>query len=120
VSKLQFVNLHGQRLAVGSIVAPALKSTGGFKRTEDRAKAKQSLGFEVVGVSEAARTKAAADAAKLAKPFDPAAWLAKQKAKRAVRKVFQLQSSAETAAAMLLKQGGWLRVEVAEILMAPK
>lgn len=117
MNQIDFINVDGAAVNLEAKRAAAPKRPKGerMKRVDDRAKAKQSLGFEVVGVPVEARNAARAAAEKLGQTFDEAAWLAHTKPKRAMPR-FNIPQAADTAAAMLRAGGGWLEVRVREAL----
>ena len=129
MNKIELVNVHGQRIDTSLLPrAPAKKPEAQkLKRVMDPDKEMRHYGFEVVGLSEQALSSAAAQHAEKIKAtdrrkrsgipaFDPDAWLSKTKPKRIISRVFYVPEAAEQAAGMARAGGGWLRVQVVEIL----
>lgn len=112
------VNLSGHLVdtTARSVIKPAPLQR--LKRTHDPAKATHHFGFEVVGVAVALRDKAREVAQEAETAFDEPAWLNKTPSKRALRRVFAIESSALQAADLLRRHGSFLRVEVLPILKA--
>lgn len=119
MNKIEFVNVHGQRIDPSLLPrGPAKKpEEQKMKRVTDPGKAKRHYGFEVVGISEQALSSAAAQHAQKIKAtdqrkrsgipaFDPDAWLSKTKPKRIISRVFQIPEAAEQAAGMVRAGGG--------------
>jgi hypothetical protein len=122
---LDFVNIHGRPVGLRTLKKSAARksSDAPMKRVYDTEHAKQHMGFEVVGYSQESVDAAQADLAKKRAEkklpevaFDPEAWMNKTKPKRAIKRVFFVPEAADLAAQMLIKQGGWHRVQALKIL----
>lgn len=116
---ITYVNMRGEPVDPNQLprATPAPAKTS-LKRVRSRDSATQHHGFEVVGVSQERMDLARQEFEALNKgrQFDADAWLARQKPRRAIKRVFEIPAAADQAAGMLLAGGGWHRVAVVEIL----
>lgn len=124
---LKFVNHVGQPVSIERLAAAAPRKQSApapLKRVTDPEKASQHLGWEIVGVRKSAMATARADheLRQRGKPenkrtaFDGEGWLRKQKDKRVVSRVFQVESAARLAAELVGRDGSFLRLHVQPIL----
>jgi len=124
---LKFVNNLGQPVSIERLAETSKRKpppTATLKRVTDADKASQHLGWEIVGVRRSALDTARADHQRrqLAVPeakraaFDGEAWLRKQKNKRVVPRVFQVESAAKLAAELVGRDGSFVRLHVQPIL----
>jgi len=114
---MNFVNIYGQPVSVGATPPPPKAKSGSLKRVDKAEKAKEHWGFEVVGVSLESLRVARANALARERELDEAAWLKSASLKRAIRRAYSIESSAQQAADILRKtDANWLNVTVRPIL----
>jgi hypothetical protein len=133
MSEINYVNASGERINIDSLKgkhakAPTPKDS--LKRVENRADAKLSMGFAVLGYSPAhwAQKDAAYRDAIEANRNEPEVnkhpgtldeferrWMNKNKPLRARSKPYELEDAANTCAE-LMRKAGWLHVRVEELM----